>query len=40
MQIVYADKRLNTADMSLANDRPVLSSERMPHINKPAAVQQ
>jgi hypothetical protein len=38
MQIVHTDKRLITPDLSLANDRLILSSERTPHINKPATV--
>jgi hypothetical protein len=37
MQIVHTDNRLFIA-VTLANDRLALSSERAPHINKPATV--
>jgi hypothetical protein len=35
IKIVHTDNRLITA-VTLANDWPVLSSERTPYINKPA----
>jgi hypothetical protein len=38
MQILHTDKRLNIAESG--KDRPVLSSERALHMNKPATVQQ
>jgi hypothetical protein len=38
MLYIYTDLLLLT--VILANDRPVLSSERAPHINKPATVMQ
>jgi hypothetical protein len=39
MQIIHTDDRIITV-VILANDRPVLSSERAPHIKKPATVWQ
>jgi hypothetical protein len=37
MKIVLTDNSLITA-VTLANNRPILSSEREPHISKPATV--